>query len=865
MNFEFKKGHPLELPQSGGSLQNPTQTKLLNLELVVQQEHKSETSNRIYQSALNQSGVTPELTHLRLFNRSTIKLFKLDEKASRPDILLEEVLSWTGGQPFLTQKLCQLLAEFEALIGAGEEAATVQQIVQSLISHWETQAASEHLKSICFGLVTNKQCDPSSLLQLYQQILYLGEVPTDGSPVQAELLNLGLVVQQEDKLKVSNRIYQSVFNQSWIDQELARLRPLFKLDEKASRPNVLLQEVVSWTGGQPFLTQKLYQLLAEFEALIGAGEEAATVQQLVETRLINHWETQAASEHLKAIRFGLVRNKQCDPSSLLRLYQQILYLGEVATDKSPVQAELLNLGLVVQQKDKLKVSNRIYQSVFNQKWIDQELARLRPFTHSTIKSFKLDEKASRPDILLEEVLSWTGGQPFLTQKLCQLLAEFEAFIGAGEEAARVQQLVQSLISHWETQAASEHLKSIRFGLVKNKQCDSLSLLRLYQQILVHKEVPADKSLVQAELVNLGLVVQQEDKLKVSNRIYESVFDLNWVTQELEKSLESSPSQKTRSTQSKTVPESASFEGKNTISNPRNPIFQRILVLLGIVGLVVVGVNVIRFNLFRQPEVETLFQQANELYYQGKSKEAITKYNEILNIDSNYYQAWTNRGYALGSLQEYNKMVESCSAATIIEPKAVYAWSCKGEGLHNLKQYEQAIAAFNEAITLDSKDPVFWINKTESLLALKETDKALAAIDEAIKLFEQIKEKETSKQNLSVAFSHKGKVLSQKQEYAEALKAYDQALAYNPNYFAAQRGRGIALQGLKRYDEAIVQFNQMVNGSKLTQAQKAETWYYLGLTQCRSSEVQKGLIAFEEALKLKSDYSAAQKAKINCTP
>ncbi|KAB8320806.1 ATP-binding protein [Tolypothrix campylonemoides VB511288] len=828
----------------------------------MQQEDKSETSNRIYQPALNQSGATPESTHLRLFNRSTIKLFKLDEKASRPDILLEEVLSWTGGQPFLTQKLCQLLAEFEALIGAGEEAATVQQLVDTrLISHWETQATSEHLKSIRDGLVRNKQCDSLSLLQLYQQILYLGEVPTDESPVQAELVNLGLVVQQKDKLKVSNRIYQSVFNQSWIDQELARLRPLFKLDEKASRPNVLLQEVVSWTGGQPFLTKKLYQLLAEFEGLIGAGEEAATVQQLVQS-LINHWETQAASEHLKAIRDGLVRNKQCDPSSLLRLYQQILTLREVPTDKSPVQAELVNLGLVVQQKDKLKVSNRIYQSVFNQSWIDQELARLRPFTHSTIKSFKLDEKASRPDILLEEVLSWTGGQPFLTQKLCQLLAEFEAFIGTGEEAAIVQQLVQSLINHWETQAASKHLKSIRFGLVRNKQCDRSSLLRLYQQILVQKEVPAHKSPVQAELVNLGLVVQQEDKLKVSNRIYESVFHLNWVTQELEKSLESSP-QKTRSTQSKAVPKGGSSEETNTISNFRNPIFQRIWILLGIAGLVVLGVNVIRFNFFRQPEVETLFQQANELYYQGKSKEAITKYNEILNIDSNYYQAWTNRGYALGSLQQYNKMVESCSAATIIEPKAVYAWNCKGEALHNLKQYEQAIAAFDQAITLDSKDPVFWINKTESLLTLKQTDKALAAIDEAIKLFEQIKEKETSKQNLSVAFSHKGKVLSQKQEYGEALKAYDQALAYNPNYFAAQRGRGIALQGLGRYDQAIAQFNQMLNGFKLTQVQKAETWYYLGLTQCRSSEAQKALIAFEEALKLKSDYPAAQKAKMNC--
>ncbi|MUG94302.1 tetratricopeptide repeat protein [Scytonema sp. UIC 10036] len=833
----------------------------------MQQEDKPETSNHFYQSASNQNGVTPESTNLRPFKRSTIKLFKLGEKASRPDILLKEILSWTGAQPFLTQKLCQLLAESEALIPAGEEAARVQQLVQNrIINHWETQAASEHFKAIQEELMRNKQCDPLLLLRLYQKILLQGEVLMDGSSVQAELLNLGLVVQQEDKLTVSNRIYQFVFNQSWIDKELACLQPLFKLGETTDRPDILLEEVLSWTGAQPFLTQKLCQLLSELETLIPRGEEAARVQQLVQSCLINHWETQAASTHLKAVEEGLVRNKQCDPLLLLRLYQKVLHQTEVLIDGSPAQAELLNLGLVVQQEDKLKVSNRIYQSVFNQSWIDRELARLRPFSHNTIKLFKLDKKASRPEIVLEEILSWTGVQPFLTQKLCQLLAEFETVIPTGDEAARVRELVQScLIHHWETQAASEHLKSIQEGLVNNKRCDSLSLLRLYQQILYLGEVPVDDNPVQAELVNLGLAVQQEDKLKAANRIYQSVFDLNWVTQQLETSLPPSPLETTKSTQSKAVPESALIEGKKTTSNPENKTSKGIWILLGIVGLLVFGVNIIYFNFLKKPEVEILFKEANELYHQGKSEEAIAKYNNILSIDSNYYQAWTNRGYAFGSLQEYNKMLESCSAATIIEPKAVYGWNCKGEALHNLKQHERAIAAFDQAIELDSKDPIFWINKTESLLALRETDKALAAIEEAIQLFNQIQEKDTSQRDLSVAFSHKGKVLSQKQEYGEALKAYNQALAYNPNYFVAQRGRGIVLQGLGRYDEAIAQFNQMLTASKLTQVQKAETWYYLGLTFCRSSEVSKGLQAFEEALKLKSDYEVVKKAKMNCRP
>jgi tetratricopeptide (TPR) repeat protein len=680
-------------------------------------------------------------------------------------------------------------------------------------------------------------------------------------------------VQQEDKPETSNRIYQSAVNQHEETSDPTHLRPfrrsaikLFKLDEKASRPEILLQEVLSWTGGQLLLTQKVCQLLADSEAFIPAAEEAARVQQIVETRLINHWDTQIASEHLKSIQQGLVHNQHCDPLSLLRQYQQIWHQGKVPVDGSPIQAELLNLGLVVQQEDKLIVSNRIYQSVFHQNWIEQELAHLRPFSYTKIKSFKLDEKATRPEIVLEEVLSWTGAQPLLMQKVCQLLADSEAFIPAGEEAARVQQLVETrLINHWDTQIASEHLKSIQQRLISNQQCDPLSLLQLYQQILYVGEVVAHESPVETELLNLGLIVQQEDKLKIANRIYQSVFDLNWVAQELENNLQLSSSQAARTVPNhQLLSENTLIEEKKAVSYPRNLIVRRSLILLGMVILLVLCVNAIRAKFFGNSKAKILFQEANELYDKGKFQEAIAKYNEILNIDSNYYQAWTNRGYALGGLQKYSKMLESCSAATIIEKKAVYAWNCRGEASYNLKQYDQAIAAFDEAIALDSKDPVFWINKTESLLALKKTDQALRVINEAIKLLEQMKDTKSNQNDLAVALSHKGKVLSQKQEYREALKVYDQALAYNPDYFTAQRDRGIALQSLRRYNEAAAQFNQMLQASKLTQLQTAETWYYLGLAFCHSSQIDKGLSALDRSLKIKSDYQPAQTAKLNCT-
>lgn len=540
--------------------------------------------------------------------------------------------------------------------------------------------------------------------------------------------------------------------------------------------------------------------------------------------------------------------------------QSSLHPKQVTSDRFSKQTELLNLGLAVQQ-DNIKESNSPHQSIVKLSWVHQDLVHLRPFIRSTVKLFKLADKASCPEILVQEVLAWTGAQPFLTQKVCQLLCEYESFIVAGEEAAVVEQLVQNhVIANWQTQIAAEHLQTIYDGLIANPRCDSIWLLRLYQQILQQGEVAVNDSPFQTELLNLGLVAKQENKLKISNRIYQSIFNLSWVDQQLANMLEVPPSSTPRMTSHNLFPASI-LPNRNLISHPRVLIFRGTWILLAILGF-----SALCWSFYKNIEVNLLFQEGNKLFNQGEYKKAIAKFDKLLNIDSNYYQAWTNRGYALAGLQEYNKMLESCSTATIIEPKAVYAWNCQGEALYNLQQYYEAISAFDTAIALDTKDPIFWINKTESLLALKQIDTALITIDEAISLLQKM-QRTNPQQNitreLTIAFSHKGKVLWQKKQYKEALAAFDQALINDPKYFTALRGRGLALQSLKQYKQAIAQFQQMLNESRLTDTQKAETLYYMGQTYCQLSQFPDGLSALETALKLKPDYQAAEEAKGKC--
>ncbi len=155
-------------------------------------------------------------------------LFGLADNINNPLAVLKAVLDWTGGQPFLSQKLCRLIRTDVNSIPPNNEAAWVEHLVRShLIENWESNDEPEHLRTIRDRLLNQPQ-RAVALLRLYRQILQQGQIPADDSSEQRELLLTGLVNEETDQngtsvLRVFNRIYQGVFNSSWLEQQLARL------------------------------------------------------------------------------------------------------------------------------------------------------------------------------------------------------------------------------------------------------------------------------------------------------------------------------------------------------------------------------------------------------------------------------------------------------------------------------------------------------------------------------------------------------------------------------------------------------------------------------------------------------------------
>ena len=224
--------------------------------------------------------------------------------------------------------------------------------------------------------------------------------------------------------------------------ELEEAQPLAAgLANVVNNSQAILKQILAWTSGQPFLTQKLCylaymatQTTPQNVVKIPAGTEEFWVERLVRENIINKWESQDEPEHLKTIKERIIRNEQ-RAGRLLGIYQQILQSnpplasgsvsvwdfeeidyrgstpvpdlnlyrastgelrrqgneiflplskrpGGVSTDDSPEQIELLLSGLVVKNNGYLQVRNRVYAEVFNLEWVEKQLGQLRPYSQT---------------------------------------------------------------------------------------------------------------------------------------------------------------------------------------------------------------------------------------------------------------------------------------------------------------------------------------------------------------------------------------------------------------------------------------------------------------------------------------------------
>ncbi|MBF2089189.1 MAG: AAA-like domain-containing protein [Synechococcales cyanobacterium K44_A2020_017] len=233
------------------------------------------------------------------------------EEPENSGILLKSVLEWTGGQPFLTQKLCELVSQQMNVVTLGAESDFVQQLVQSsIIRDWKNQDYPQHLRTIENRIIQSRK-RPFELLGLYLQILQNGSIVADHSSLQSELQLTGLVRRTDGHLTLYNPIYKAVFNETWVKNTLEALRPyseqmrdwLKSNQEDSSRllRGQALKEANDWAMvSEDYLTdedrqfleasQKRYQKILEAyaQASSAAPDKVAAILETSQSEIIDH-------------------------------------------------------------------------------------------------------------------------------------------------------------------------------------------------------------------------------------------------------------------------------------------------------------------------------------------------------------------------------------------------------------------------------------------------------------------------------------------------------------------------------------------------------------------------------------------------
>jgi len=303
--------------------------------------------------------------------------------------------------------------------------------------------------------------------------------------------------------------------------ELEEAQPLAAgLASVVNNSQPILKQILAWTSGQPFLTQKLCylaymatQTTPQKVVTIPAGTEEVWVDRLVRENIINKWESQDEPEHLKTIKERIIRNEQ-RAGRLLGIYQQILQsnpplasgsvslwgfeedyrgstpvpdpnlyrattgelplqgnerflpfsqiAGGVSTDDSPEQIELLLSGLVVKNNGYLQVSNRVYAEVFNLEWVEKQLGQLRPYSQ-TFDAWVASQQTDFSRLLRGQALK--DGQIWAQEKSLSNL-DYQ-FLAASAELDRRE--VQQALEAERTKEVEARLAEEQMRLIQEKE------------------------------------------------------------------------------------------------------------------------------------------------------------------------------------------------------------------------------------------------------------------------------------------------------------------------------------------------------------------------------------------------------------
>ncbi len=143
---------------------------------------------------------------------------------------------------------------------------------------------------------------------------------------------------------------------------------------------LLLERILDWSNGQPFLTQKLCQLVSDNSPPDDSESLPAWLDKLIHDEIIDNWQNKDRPEHLRTIRDRMVKD---DANSMFNLeaYGRLLSTGVIHIEKEDYSRFGLT-GIVNIHNGVISIRAKLYKEIFNPAWLAEMLQEQRPYNAS---------------------------------------------------------------------------------------------------------------------------------------------------------------------------------------------------------------------------------------------------------------------------------------------------------------------------------------------------------------------------------------------------------------------------------------------------------------------------------------------------
>lgn len=472
----------------------------------------------------------------------------LAEKMDNPQELLKYILEWTGGQPFLTQKLCSLVKESKQSIPNGTEKDWLDNLVRTqIIENWKFQDSPIHLKSIEHIILSDQKPE---VLNLYESILQgKGDFDRVNEALQT-LMSTGLVIRYEGKLRVANPIYADVFNLQWVKLNLAKFAKDFYVErppvesncyKAILKPGALIRIKGAHQMGKTLLLQKIgiyaeeqgyktafinFQLpvdsvFNDYNNFIEWFSYAVTNSLSLSNKLDEYWDDYMDTHSNCTDYFEDYILNQIETPIVLCLDE----LGRIFDYPEIAQSFLMLLRSWHQKNyemDKRSIhwkKLRLVLSLSTEMYILQPMPinhsplnlgfsiELREFSLAEVRELVQRYGLNLTVFQIEQLISLVGGHPYLIQIAVKSITEQNLTLDIILEQASTEEGVYS-----------SHLREKFFTLHQNPD-----LLAAFKEVISREDPIKLESIVEYKLDAVGLVKFIGNKVIARNNLYRLYF------------------------------------------------------------------------------------------------------------------------------------------------------------------------------------------------------------------------------------------------------------------------------------------------------------------------------------------------------